>query len=75
MAINGLELTRVLQRTLELDELRLLANSQQCVAVFQNYSKCFGDALALGAFDFIVRTARYVCLCEVVIIRVMLSLK
>ena len=56
---NCIQLRRVIQGLYDLDETIFISEPEKMVAVFQNYSKCFGDALALGVFDYISKHTRY----------------
>ena len=55
-----MQLQHVIEGRYDLDDTRLLAEPDKVIAAFNFYSKCFGDVLALGVFEYIVKNARCV---------------
>ncbi len=60
VAVNAVELSRVIQGRMPLEQTKSFAHSKDYVAVFQTYSKNFNDALALGAFELCSKTSLWV---------------
>ncbi|XP_023933292.1 alsin [Lingula anatina] len=51
IGMNSVGLTRAVQGSLSVNEVFMLRQQDQLLSTLQHYSKSFGDAVAIGAFD------------------------
>jgi hypothetical protein len=51
VSVSHLELTQVIKGQLSWHKLSFVQKSDQLVAIFQHYFKCFNDVLSIGGFE------------------------
>ena len=57
VCLNVLGITQVIQYSVDPIMIPLVSEADHYTTAFQHYAKCFGDALALGAFDQLAKSA------------------
>ena len=53
VGLNSVDLSQTIEGSFRIPSLHFVSTADKYISAFQHFSKCFGDSLALGGFDYV----------------------